>query len=213
MSWEPGFPAYQSVPAYDGGTEVHSRDLGGAPAAAAAAPAVAVTTPSAGAQAIAPQRGVATLDRPREASVISGAPRRQAPSPGKPVSSGPPLGSYRPYLIGAAVLVVVALLVGILYLPTATATVSVQGTPIKADITLLGAPGTAAGSPDHFATQAVHASQSQTFPGTPTGQNPIPAQASIGEVTFTDSCLFLYGPGTTSIPVGTTVTTSKRKRH
>ena len=59
--------------------------------------------------------------------------------------------------IGAAVLVVVGLLVGILYLPTATATVSVQGTPLKADVTLLGAPGTTGGSADHFATQAVHA--------------------------------------------------------
>jgi hypothetical protein len=85
------------------------------------------------------------------------------------------------------VLVVVALLVGILYLPTATATVSVQGTPIKADITLLGAPGTAAGSPDHFATQAVHASQSQTFPGTPTGQKQIDAAKATGQVVFTNN--------------------------
>ena len=36
-------------------------------------------------------------------------------------------------------------------------------TAVKADVTLLGAPGTAAGSPDHFATQSVHASQSQTL--------------------------------------------------
>ena len=211
MSLEAGFTAYPSLAAYDRGTEVHSPELGGDPAAAAAAPAVAVTTPSAGAQAIAPQRGVATLDRPREASVISGAPRRQAPSPGKPVSSGPPLGSYRPYLIGAAVLVVVALLVGILYLPTATATVSVQGTPIKADITLLGAPGTAAGSPDHFATQAVHASQSQTFPGTPTGQKPIDAVKATGQVTFTASCNGFV----CSIPIrsGTDVSTGSGKHY
>ena len=38
---------------------------------------------------------------------------------------------------------ILALLVGVLYLPTATATVSVAGTPVKEDITLLGAPGTA----------------------------------------------------------------------
>jgi hypothetical protein len=101
---------------------------------------------------------------------------------------GPTFGNYRPYLIGAAVLIVAVLLVGILYLPTATATVSVQGTPLKADATLIGAPGTAAGSADHFATQAVHASQSQTFPGTPTGQKQIDAARATGSVKFSLSC-------------------------
>jgi hypothetical protein len=201
MSLEAGFTAYPSLAAYDLGTEVHSPELGGEPAAATAVPAVGAPAPPTNAQAVASQRGVATLDRPRETSVISAPPRRQVPSSQKPAASGPPLGSYRPYLIGAAVLVVVALLVGVLYLPTATATVSVQGTPIKADITLLGAPGTAAGSPDHFATQAVHASQSQTFPGTPTGQKQIDAVAASGSVTFTpncgsDNCSFTVRAGT-----------------
>jgi hypothetical protein len=213
MSLEAGFTSYPSLAAYDRGTEVHSPELGGEPAADAAVPAGGAPAPPTNAQAVASQRGVATLDRPRETSVISAPPRRQVPAPGKPVASGPPLGSYRPYLIGAAVLVVVGLLIGILYLPTATATVSVQGTPLKADVTLLGAPGTTTGSPDHFTTQAVHASQTQTFPGTPTGQNPIPAQASIGEVTFTESCVFLCDSGTTSIPVGTSVSTSEGKRY
>jgi hypothetical protein len=107
----------------------------------------------------------------------------------------------------------VALLVGILYLPTATATVSVQGTAVNADTTLLGAPGTAAGSPDHFATQAIHAEESQSLPGTPTGQKQIPAQASVGEVTFTENCTFLCDSGTTQIPVGTSVSTSDGKRY
>jgi hypothetical protein len=204
MSLEAGFTSYPSLAAYDRGTEVHSPELGGEPAAAAAVPAGGAPAPPTNAQAVASQRGVATLDRPRETSVISAPPRRQAPAPGKPVASGPPLGSYRPYLIGAAVLVVVALLVGILYLPTATATVSVQGTPIKADVTLLGAPGTAAGSPDHFATQAVHASQSQTFPGTPTGQKQIDAARATGSVKFSLSCFLC----TETIPKGWIVETN-----
>ncbi len=88
---------------------------------------------------------------------------------------------------------------------------SVQGTPIKADITLLGAPGTAAGSPDHFATQAVHASQSQTFPGTPTGQKPIDAVKATGQVTFTASCNGFV----CSIPIrsGTDVSTGSGKHY
>ena len=220
MSLEAGFTAYPSLAAYDRGTEVHSPEMVGEPmSAATAAPALAVTAPPAppappaGAQAVAPQRGVATLDRPRQASVTSAPPKRPVPTQPKGAPSGPPMGSYRPYLIGAAVLVVVALLVGILYLPTATATVSVQGTALKADVTLLGAPGTAAGSPDHFATQAIHAEESQNLPGTPTGQKQIPAQASVGEVTFTENCVFLCDSGTTPIPAGTSVSTSDGKRY
>src|SRR6266849_2503532 len=210
MSLEAGFTAYPSLAAYDRGTEVHSPELVAEPpstATASAAPAPAVAAPPASPQAVAPQRGVATLDRPRETSVVSSPPRRQAPSPQKPAPSGPTLRSYRPYLIGAAVLVVVGLLVGILYLPTATATVSVQGTAANADITLLGAPGTAAGSPDHFATQAVHASQSQTFPGTPTGQNPVAATASHGTVTFTHTC-FPFPNCEDTVPKGWMVKTA-----
>jgi hypothetical protein len=142
--------------------------------------------------------------------VISAPPKRQLPVPGKPVSSGPPLGSYRPYLIGAAVLVVVALLVGILYLPTATATVSVQGTPLKAEVTLLGAPGTAAGSPDHFATQAIHAEESQNLPGIPTGQKPIAAIQSTGQVVITSKCVFCLGQ---DVRKGLIVLTDSGKRY
>jgi hypothetical protein len=215
MSLEAGFTAFPSLAAYDRGTEVHSPqpadELASTPAAAAAAPAVAVSAAPTSPQAVAPQRGVATLDRPREASVTSAPPRRPVPAARKPAPSGPPLGSYRPYLIGAAVLVVVGLLVGILYLPTATAIVSVQGTAIKADMALLGAPGTATGSPDHFATVAVHASQSQTFPGTPTGQNPVAATASHGTVTFTHTCFPFQCEDT--VPQGWIVKTATGKKY
>ena len=142
---------------------------------------------------------------------MSAPPKQQAPASRKPAPAGPPLGSYRPYLIGAAVLVVVALLVGILYLPTATATVFVQGTPIKADVTLLGAPGTAAGSPDHFATQAIHAEESQNLPGTPTGQKQIDAAKATGQVTFKASCSGFI----CSVPIrsGTDVSTGSGKHY
>src|SRR5205823_1275664 len=69
MSLEAGFAAYPSLAAYDSGTEVHNPELVGEPAAPPP-PAAVVTAPPAGAQATALQRGVATLDRPRQASVI-----------------------------------------------------------------------------------------------------------------------------------------------
>jgi len=142
---------------------------------------------------------------------MSAPPKQQAPASRKPAPAGPPLGSYRPYLIGAAVLAVVALLVGILYLPTATATVFVQGTPVKADVTLLGAPGATAGSPDHFATQAIHAEESQNLPGTPTGQKQIDAAKATGQVTFKASCSGFI----CSVPIrsGTDVSTGSGKHY
>jgi len=212
MSLEAGFVAFPSLAAYDSGTEVHSPEPVGEAAAAAPARAIAQTAPPASPQAMAPQRGVATLDRPRQASVVSAPPKPKAP-PSNPASSAPPLQSYRPYLIGAGVIAIVALLIGILYLPSATATLSVSGTPVKEDISLLGAPGTAAGSADHFATQAIHADESQNLPGTATGQKQIPAQPSVGEVTFTENCMFLCDSSTTTIPAGVSVSTSDGKRY
>ena len=208
MSLEAGFTAYPNLAAYDRGTEVHRPALADGPAPAGAGPSAiagaAAVTPQA------PQRGVATLDRPREASVLSAPPKRQVSSPRKEVPSGPPIGSYRPYLIGAAVLVVVGLLVGILYLPTASATVSVQGTPLKADVTLLGAPDAAAGSADHFPTQAIHAEESQNLPGTPTGQKQVAAVASTGDVVITSKCVFCLGQ---DVKKGLIVYTDSGKRY
>ena len=216
MSLEAGFTAYPNLAAYDRGGEVHRPELAGEPTSTGAtpiAPAASAVAPAAppSSQPIAPQRGVATMDRPRETSVMSAPPKQQASAPRKAAPAGPPLGSYRPYLIGAAVLVVVVLLVGILYLPTATATVFVQGTPIKADVTLLGAPGVTAGSPDHFATQAIHAEESQNLPGTPTGQKQIDAAKATGQVTFKASCSGFI----CSVPIrsGTDVSTGSGKHY
>ncbi|HEV3097886.1 MAG TPA: baseplate J/gp47 family protein [Candidatus Dormibacteraeota bacterium] len=210
MSLEAGFMAYPSLSAYDSGSEVHQPSpVDEALAAATAAPAVTQAQSQVGGSA----SGVATLDRPRQAAVVSGPPKAKPPTPPRPASAGPPLRSYRPYLIGAGVLVLIGLVFGVLYLPTATATLTVAGTPLKGDVTLLGAPGAAAGSPDHFATQAVHAEQSQTLPGTPTGQKQIAAVAASGSVTFTENCFFLCTNGAKAIPAGTSVSTSDGKQY
>jgi hypothetical protein len=204
MSLEAGFMAYPSLAAYDNGGEVHQPTAVDAPPTPAAVPpSVTPSPPPAPAQGQhgAGTQGVATLDRPRQTSVMSSPARAKPAAPPRPASTAPPLRVYRPYLIGAGVLVVIGLLFGMLYLPTATATLTVAGTPIKDDITLLGAPGTGAGSPDHFATAAVHAEQSQTLPGTPTGQKQVAAVAASGSVIFTpncgsDNCSFTVRAGT-----------------
>jgi hypothetical protein len=86
------------------------------------------------------------------------------------------------------VVAVLGLIAGILYVPTATATVLVSGTAVKQDVTLLGVPGTTSASGNQFATQAIHAEDSQTLPGVPTGQKAIPEVAASGSVKFSLSC-------------------------
>jgi hypothetical protein len=215
MSLESGFTAYPTLAAYDSGTEVHSPEpVGGASGAVPTATSgAAVPAPPPAPQEAAPQRGVATLDRPRQASVISAPPKPKAAPPSRPGSSAPGFQSYRPYVIAAGVIAILGLLVGILYLPTATATVSVAGTPIKGDVTLLGVPGTASASGNQFVTRAVHAEESQTLPGTATGQKQVPAQPSAGSVTFSYNCNFFCDNQPKSISAGTMVSTNDARHY
>jgi hypothetical protein len=100
---------------------------------------------------------------------------------------------------------------GIVYVPTATATLMVSGTAVKQDVTLLGVPGTASGSGNQFATQAVHAEESQTLPGVPTGQKQIDALRATGQVTFKATCNGFAC--TIPIRVGTDVSTGSGKHY
>src|SRR5438094_2039306 len=174
MALEAGFIAYPTLAAYDNGSEVHQAGAGAEaqPTAVATAvppaPAAGLTGVQPASPAIGGPRGVATLDRPREAAVVSGTPRKTPPPPSRPAASGPPLRVYRPYLIAAGIVAVLALIAGIVYVPTANATLFVSGTAVKQDLTLLGVPGSASASGNQFATQAIHAEDSQSLPGIPT---------------------------------------------
>ena len=211
MALEAGFIAYPTLAAYDAGSEVHQPGAVAEPQSVLAPPAPAAAAVQAGSAITVGPRGVATLDRPREAAVVSGAPRKTPPPPARPAASGPPLRSYRPYLIVAGVVVVLGLIAGILYVPTATATLQVSGTAVKQDVTLLGVPGTASASGNQFVTQPVHAEDSQTLPGVPTGQKQIDAAKATGQVVFTASC----NGFACSIPIkaGTDVSTGSGKHY
>jgi hypothetical protein len=213
MALEAGFIAYPTLAAYDSGSEVHQPGSAAEPppAPTPAAPAAAAAGVQPASPVMSGPRGVATLDRPRQAAVVSGAPKKTPPTPSRPAASGPSLRNYRPYLIAAGILAVLVLLAGIIYVPTATATLMVSGTAIKQDLTLLGVPGTASASGNQFATQAIHAEDSQTLPGVPTGQKPIGAVKAAGQVTFTATC----NGFACSIPirVGTDVSTGSGKHY
>ena len=193
MALEAGFIAYPTLAAYDNGSEVHQAGAVAeaqptAVAPAPPAPAARLASVQPASSATGGPRGVATLDRPREAAVVSGTPRKTPPPPPRPAASGPPLRVYRPYLIAAGIVAVLALIAGIIYVPTANATLFVSGTAVKQDLTLLGVPGSASASGNQFATQAIHAEDSQTLPGVPTGQKQIPEAAATGTAKFSLSC-------------------------
>jgi hypothetical protein len=203
MSLEAGFNAYPSLAAYDRGTEVHQPGMAELPAEPAPPPMRQTSVQSA------PEtRGIATLDRPRQSSVVSAPPKKAAPA--AKAATGPTFRNYRPYVIGAAVAAALALLVGILYLPSAQATLFVSGTAIKQDTTLLGVPDISSASGTQFPTKAVHASESQTYPGTPTGQKQIAAVPSSGQVVITSRCIFCTGQ---DIGKGLVVRTDSGKRY
>jgi hypothetical protein len=195
LSLETGFAAYPSLQAYDGGAEVHRPGEAEAVSSEADVPSFIPPPPG------------------RKASVISGPPRRQAAAPDALTREHPAIRDYRPYLIGAALFAVIGLLTLVLYVPTAAVALSVQGTPLKADVQLLGSPTAPAGSTDAVQTQALHASDSQTVQGTATGQKQVAAAPASGNVTFTDSCIFLCDTGSKTIASGTTVSTSGGKHY
>jgi hypothetical protein len=173
LSLETGFSAYPSLQAYDGGAEVHRP---GETADASAEPDVPSFVPP-------PPAG-------RRAAVVSGAPRRSAAQDNAPSKRRPAVRDYRAYIIGAVVLAIVGLLALLLYVPTAAVTLSVQGTPLKTDVQLLGSTATPAGPTETFQTQALHASESQTVQGTATGQKQIDPATAKGTVVFTNNFFF-----------------------
>ncbi len=193
MALEAGLVAFPSMAAYDLGSQVHQPEPveSGIDAPVVPARRNVQSAELAGG-------GIATLERPRQTAVTSAPPKKAAGASGLP--SAPPLKVYRPYAIGAGVLISLILLFGFLYLPTASATILVRGTAVNEDVTLNGAPdGQTAG--DQFATQPIHASQSVSLPGTPTGQKQIAAVPASGQVTFTPNGLCII----CEVPKGTHV--------
>ncbi len=192
LSLESGFSAFPNLAAYDRGAELHRADVGEPftmeepPIAAAPAPA-------------------------RETPVVSPAPRR----PAEPAPKLRGAAQKRPPLLYAALAAgaLVALLAGVLLLPTTTVSMSVAGTPLKTDLQLVGAPGTPAGSPDHFATQAISVSRSQTALGTATGEKQVAAVAASGDVVFNLICISFFVGCEAKLAQGVVVRTSSGKRY
>jgi hypothetical protein len=195
LAAESGFSAYPTLEAYDrGGKEP------------APAEAVAVAEPV-GALVAGPARS--QLMETRQSTVMSAPPKRQGPPPVSSVPGKQPM-DRRPFYITAGIILLLALIAGTVLLPTAAVTVSVAGTPIKVDPQLMGAVGTAAGSPDHFATQALSVVETSTTTTSTTGQKAVAATLATGEVVFRDSCALFCG-GT--LREGIRVATKDGKRY
>ncbi len=194
LSLEAGFSAYPSLAAYDVGAEVHR------PGTASEGPAAEPAS----------QGAAPTLASAREAAVVSAPPKRPSRLPATLLTQEKPPRDRRPYYIAAAVVAFLALLAGVLYLPTASVAMAVEGTALTTDVTLKGAPGTQAASTDSFPTQAINATESQVVQDQATGSKQVPAVQASGQVLFTlSSCPLCSLP----IQKGVIVTTSDGKRY
>lgn len=197
LSLEAGFSAFPNLAAYDVGAEVHR-------------PGTADEEPAApGAQASSPVPA-ATAILAREAAVVSAPPKRKSPLPATLLAREKPPLNRRPYYIAAAVVAFLGVIAAVLYLPTASVVMAVEGSALTTDVSLKGAPGTQAGSTDSFPTQALNASESQDVQDTATLQKQIAALPASGQVVFSLSGCPLCS---LTIPKGVIVTTSDGKRY
>ena len=170
LALESGFPTYATIQAYDRGLEVLQP---GALVAVEEAPTAAVARPVTPAPAVTP--------RP----VVSAPPARR-PFSGVPLLRERLADHRRSLYIAGAIIAGIAFLAGMLYLPTATVSIAVQGIKLDADIQLTGAPDNKTTAGNQFATQAFNVSESQQAQGTATGQKQIAAIFAKGSVVFTN---------------------------
>lgn len=177
LSLEAGFSAFPSLAAYDVGAEVHrpgtADEEPAAPAGQASSPVPAPTAIPA-----------------REAAVVSAPPKRKSPLPATLLTQEKPPLNRRPYYIAAAVVAFFGLIAAVLYLPTASVVMAVEGSALTTDVSLKGAPGTQAGSTDSFPTQALNASESQDVQDTATQQKAVAAVSARGQVVLTNNSFF-----------------------
>lgn len=197
LSLESGFPTYASVQAVDRGLELLQ-------------PGAVVAHDETLPEEVEPVSSVPAFQAVSPRSVMS-APPRKMPFSGVPLLREKLQEHRRPLYVAAGVLAAVAFLAGILYLPAATVTISVQGTQLNSDVQLAGAPGTQAAGANQFTTQAFTVTESQQAQGTATGQKAIPAVSATGSVTFTYNCFVFCSPYV-DIPKGVVVRTSDGSR-
>ena len=201
LSLEAGFSAFPSLAAYDVGAEVHR-------------PGTADEEPIGPAGQATAQVAPATAIPAREAAVLSAPPKRKSPLPATLLTQEKPPLNRRPYYIAAAVVAFLGLIAAVLYLPTASVVMAVEGSALTTDVSLKGAPGGQAGSTDSFPTQAVNASESQDVQDTATGPKAIAAIPASGNVVFTLNCLpFDFTCQGADLPKGVGVRTSDGKRY
>ena len=203
LALESGFSAYPSLEAYDAGSEVHR--------AADAEPAPVSAAPVAVAAAVAAPPAVETVTRTRTADVVSAPARIRPAQPPPGGGRALPPRDLRPfYAAGAGIVGVLAVVFLALFVPTADVRITVTGTLLKTDMQLIGMQNPVAGTVDHFPTQVITSTASQTLQGSATGQKQIPATTASGQAVFTLHCMDPTCLGA-NLPAGLTVKTADNK--
>jgi len=179
LSLESGFSTFASVEAYDRGVEVHRAGSLEAPETA---------------DVLAAPYHPAIPATPR--AIVSAPARRPVPTPAAFSEERPTAGRQagptaprlrRPFVVGAGLVMLLAILAGAFYLPTATVMLSVAGTKVEVNPKLVGAAAVQAGATDRFQTKALDATASQQAQVTATGQKQVAAVFATGAVVFSNS--------------------------
>jgi len=171
---------------------------------------VAVITADADIQASARAAGLpAFADRAAyEARAVPAPPAPPRPRPVHVAAGARP--DRRVLLAAAAGLAFIALAAAAIFLPSATVTLSVSGSPVKADASLVGSPGNYNAGFLTFNTRPIEATSVDSQGAPLTGQRVIPAVAASGEVVFTATTT--CGPPI-SLVAGTIVETADHKQY
>jgi hypothetical protein len=124
--------------------------------------------------------------------------------PPPPIKPYPPLargGSRAPW-IAAGALALLAMVAGVLFLPSATLTLVVAGSPVSTETQISGSStAVPAGATEQVQTTPVTLQESKSQQVPATGSKPVPATIASGKVVFTNKGLGVI------LPTGTCVTT------
>jgi len=194
MAVEHGFPTFATIDAWERGVEVYRP-----------APAASIGAGGAGTAAALRPAGI------QAATAVAEAPIR-------PPQPSPPLEIYKPSfppprrrgtrapLVAAGALALLAVVAGAFYLPSATLTLVVAGTPVNLEQTITGSPAAVApGATTQVQTTLAEAQEVKVLQEKATGVRAVPPVSATGSVIFFFRDCFLC---TVDLRAGTTVSTS-----
>lgn len=177
LTIEHGFATFPTVDAWERGVEVHRAN-------GPARPGIATSEATAMAPMTRAARGATAVAEPPP--VVKPIAIGRPPPPFKPYSAPTRGGSRAPW-IAAGALALLAIIAGALFLPSATVTLVVAGSPVSAETQITGSSGAVpAGATAQVQTTPVTLQESKSQQVPATGSKTVPATTASGKVAVTN---------------------------